>query len=525
MSALSCRSLAIFSVGDGNERAIGNEELRLSRMKYSCEYLYKDLFDICKNFEYVVDSNLYKIMVISMVNLTDALCLQRRNNLTELLLYPAEEIDSAELDAFAVLRAMHIWVPEMLKPVIADISQCISDIAKNISDSRHTRTFQMLSVSLYDTYNISALLDVFFSKVMHIPEGDIKTVMCTSLIRYVLVNSDKLLLYFLEKVNGVHMDGFVLTDVYELYTITAGSHLNDRLVLSTLLSSTVRVASYKYLTIDIRKRDKFITEKNVSASEWRKTLHIIVNAKRVYESISDCKKIDSDTFNAEFDRRRVTNPTVIGDALVYPGNIIAIQYNSLSVLVSKHRNILVLSLHDTRTGECLTTDVPYWEKIAVLNSKSWREIMEDSDKRALECVPNADANVLQFITNLCCHTAKTEKEYEVLRHTFRAGYCYYFAHLLKQAFQRGEVCLAAPLGHFVWVDTNGVAYDVEGVNCGEQLYNIPEHYLGDYVHEFTYIPNVTVTESTPDDVVSIIRRYESDMGFEPADLSVYLNSV
>ena len=141
---------------------------------------------------------------------------------------------------------------------------------------------------------------------------------------------------------------------------------------------------------------------------------------------------------------------------------------------------------------------------------AYKNELEAWDKRIKKQVPDADVTVLQFITDLVCCAAKTEAEYEIIRSTFRAGYCWHFAHLLKNAFQRGEVCWAAPFGHFVWLDNNGIPYDVEGVNFGEQLYHIPESYLGDHIKDFTHIPGDKVTPATEEDVIAIIRKYEDD---------------
>lgn len=78
-----------------------------------------------------------------------------------------------------------------------------------------------------------------------------------------------------------------------------------------------------------------------------------------------------------------------------------------------------------------------------------RRQMQDYNKYEIEKHPAIDKNVLQFIADFACHTATNGDEYEILRSTFRNGYCYYFARILKTAFNRGEVCWAAPFGHFV----------------------------------------------------------------------------
>lgn len=140
----------------------------------------------------------------------------------------------------------------------------------------------------------------------------------------------------------------------------------------------------------------------------------------------------------------------------------------------------------------------------------WKKRLEEYNKKEKELAPEADMQVLQFITDLTCHIASTEEEWEVIRATFRGGYCYHFAAILKHIFKRGEICWAAPFGHLVWVDDNGVPYDVEGVNFGEQIYNIPEFYLGDRIKDFTHIPGDAIPKTTDEDIVALVRQYEDD---------------
>lgn len=71
-----------------------------------------------------------------------------------------------------------------------------------------------------------------------------------------------------------------------------------------------------------------------------------------------------------------------------------------------------------------------------------------------------DGQVLDFINNI--YEGRTPEECEAIRTLFRAGYCYYFANMLKLAFGRGTVCLAYPFAHVVWADDDGTAYDAEG---------------------------------------------------------------
>lgn len=156
-----------------------------------------------------------------------------------------------------------------------------------------------------------------------------------------------------------------------------------------------------------------------------------------------------------------------------------------------------------------------------METKLIRE-MQEIDRQMKEAVPDADMDVLAFITDMSCHSAVNEQEYEALRSTFRAGYCYYFAHMLKLAFNRGEVCWAAPFGHFVWVDDNGVPYDIEGVNFGEQIYNIPEHYqTEEMLKDFKHVPGNPGKGTKAEEIIGVIRKYEDDKGLPHADLSYY----
>lgn len=148
--------------------------------------------------------------------------------------------------------------------------------------------------------------------------------------------------------------------------------------------------------------------------------------------------------------------------------------------------------------------------------------MQDRDKRLKERVPKADPAVLAFITELACCAATDGDQYEVIRSTFRAGYCWHFAMILKNVFERGEVCWAAPFGHIVWVDENGIPYDIEGLNDGEQIYNIPVSYLGDFVRNFIHRPGEIFPGITKDQMIDIIRRYEADNNLPHEDLKPWI---
>lgn len=87
-----------------------------------------------------------------------------------------------------------------------------------------------------------------------------------------------------------------------------------------------------------------------------------------------------------------------------------------------------------------------------------------------------DENVLNFIDKFAL--SKGADAYNnIIQPLFRSGYCYYFAIMLKDAFNdEGELCLCCPYGHIVWM-YKGVPYDIEGVYNGEAELFIPLRFL------------------------------------------------
>lgn len=95
-------------------------------------------------------------------------------------------------------------------------------------------------------------------------------------------------------------------------------------------------------------------------------------------------------------------------------------------------------------------------------------------------------DVLEFINRFVCYTGKEHAD--AVQHLFRSGYCYYFALILKEAFGRGRVCLAAPYGHIVWEDLDGTAYDVEGICTTDYEFLIPVEELESGLEDFMHVP-------------------------------------
>lgn len=113
-------------------------------------------------------------------------------------------------------------------------------------------------------------------------------------------------------------------------------------------------------------------------------------------------------------------------------------------------------------------------------------------------------DVLNFIERFRTHEKGGIAD-EVLATQFSCGYCYYFAVILKAAFNRGEVCWCAPYSHFCWVDDDGTPYDIYGLCDSEAEYFIPYTFLGDCLNDFLHIEKDHNT--TEEEIQSIIDNY------------------
>lgn len=98
--------------------------------------------------------------------------------------------------------------------------------------------------------------------------------------------------------------------------------------------------------------------------------------------------------------------------------------------------------------------------------------------------------VIKFIAGVLFHGAARvsgEDSTETIRQLFEAGYCYYFAKMLEDAFPGGTAALCYPFGHIVYVYKE-VAYDIGGVTDAEYEMLIPLTALGEAVDDFRHIP-------------------------------------
>lgn len=125
--------------------------------------------------------------------------------------------------------------------------------------------------------------------------------------------------------------------------------------------------------------------------------------------------------------------------------------------------------------------------------------------------------VLDFINNFKNHSSVP---YYIER-LFRSGYCYYFAEILKSAFNRGELCWCAPLGHIIWMDIDGIPYDIEGINQSDCLAYIPIKYMGDAINDFKRTDKCF--NASKNDIIEIMQKYYKDNNkiFNESDLNYY----
>lgn len=136
-------------------------------------------------------------------------------------------------------------------------------------------------------------------------------------------------------------------------------------------------------------------------------------------------------------------------------------YNGFKASIISERDKLIKELqngyYDIITAKTLfaeyLTDILYHQ----IKRKPYENVLNFIDKFALSKGADAYNNVIQPL--------------------FRSGYCYYFAIMLKDAFNdEGELCLCCPYGHIVWM-YKGVPYDIEGVYNGEAELFIPLRFL------------------------------------------------
>lgn len=121
-----------------------------------------------------------------------------------------------------------------------------------------------------------------------------------------------------------------------------------------------------------------------------------------------------------------------------------------------------------------------------------------------------DEKVLTFIGNITGYHYPNSQKQDSIYELFASGYCYYFALMLKDAFQRGEVCWCAPHGHICWVDDNGHPYDIHGSCDSECDYFIPILYIQDGLADFKHVPG-KVFDASEEYIQDALQKFEKDL--------------
>lgn len=96
---------------------------------------------------------------------------------------------------------------------------------------------------------------------------------------------------------------------------------------------------------------------------------------------------------------------------------------------------------------------------------------------------HVNKEVIEFIGNILFHSHDTESIYQL----FACGYCYYFAIILKTAFNRGDIVWHKGFSHIMWRDTDNIVYDIGGVF--EEGDVVPIEELGEGIIDFKHITN------------------------------------
>lgn len=128
-----------------------------------------------------------------------------------------------------------------------------------------------------------------------------------------------------------------------------------------------------------------------------------------------------------------------------------------------------------------------------------RKVHEGGDKR-----------VIKFISEVLFHGApevNPEDAVESVRNLFEAGYCYYFARMLEDAFPGGVACLCYPFGHIVYI-YEGIAYDINGISDSEHEYYVPISELGKAIDSFRHVPDDSTLEQSIGAQSNVFSAYE-----------------
>lgn len=150
------------------------------------------------------------------------------------------------------------------------------------------------------------------------------------------------------------------------------------------------------------------------------------------------------------------------------------------------------------------------QKMSNARAKSIAEYTKDflskKDNKTGIDTKTADLTVLKFIAKFTAWMPNDETDTIHDQFSQGNGYAFYFAHMLKLAFNRGSVMLAIPSKEIVWVDDdehNNVAFDINGVYC---YYDdvIPIEKFGTAIDKYKNVPGQRPFD--PDERINVITK-------------------
>lgn len=119
---------------------------------------------------------------------------------------------------------------------------------------------------------------------------------------------------------------------------------------------------------------------------------------------------------------------------------------------------------------------------------------------------NHQEEVFKFTEDFIAHAEMNDIDSKNIRDLFMAGYCYHFAHMLKAAFNRGEVYICAPYGHVVWRDVDNRYYDFDGEYVNHSATYVPVSDPDSHWQDFAR--NISNSSgATEEDIENLVVKY------------------
>lgn len=151
--------------------------------------------------------------------------------------------------------------------------------------------------------------------------------------------------------------------------------------------------------------------------------------------------------------------------------------------------------------QMMSTDFEYGHKFVDPNEvDEWLREKREEDNNSEE--------VFDFINRFIQKAEVTVIEYSSLRSLFMNEYCFYFASMLKAAFERGEIYITDPFDHVVWRDTDNRYYDIDGEYIGEAKVMIPVTDPFCHIEDFKHLGKNDNHGASKEHIEFLINKYE-----------------